>query len=177
MQGQPTKIGKYEVVDLIGRGGMGVVYKARDPQLDRLVAIKMIIGANPALLKRFDVEARSTAGLQHQNIVTIYDFGSQDGNPYLVMEYLEGSSLESVISSGRSITLANKLRICINICNGLSYAHERGIIHRDIKPANVMLLNDDSVKIVDFGIARIGDTGISRTEVVGSLHYLSLIHI
>ncbi len=152
---------------------MGVVYKARDPQLDRLVAIKMIIGANPALLKRFDVEARSTGGLQHQNIVTIYDFGSQDGNPYLVMEYLEGSSLESVISSGRSLTLANKLRICINVCNGLSYAHERGIIHRDIKPANVMLLNDDGVKIVDFGIARIGDTGISRTEVVGSLHYMS----
>jgi len=83
LQDQPTKIGKYEVVDLIGRGGMGVVYKARDPQLDRLVAIKMIIGANPALLKRFDVEARSTAGLQHQNIVTIYDFGNQDGNPYL----------------------------------------------------------------------------------------------
>ena len=173
MQDQPTKIGKYEIVDLIGRGGMGVVYKARDPQLDRLVAIKMIIGANPALLKRFDVEARSTAGLQHQNIVTIYDFGNQDGNPYLVMEYLEGSSLESAISSGRSISLANKLRICINICNGLAYAHERGIIHRDIKPANVMLLNDDSVKIVDFGIARIGDTGISRTEVVGSLHYMS----
>jgi tRNA A-37 threonylcarbamoyl transferase component Bud32 len=173
LQDQPTKIGKYEVVDLIGRGGMGVVYKARDPQLDRLVAIKMIIGANPALLKRFDVEARSTAGLQHQNIVTIYDFGNQDGNPYLVMEYLEGSSLESAISSGRTISLANKLRICINICNGLAYAHERGIIHRDIKPANVMLLNDDSVKIVDFGIARIGDTGISRTEVVGSLHYMS----
>jgi serine/threonine-protein kinase len=173
LQDQPTKIGKYEIVDLIGRGGMGVVYKARDPQLDRLVAIKMIIGANPALLKRFDVEARSTAGLQHQNIVTIYDFGNQDGNPYLVMEYLEGSSLESAISSGRPISLANKLRICINICNGLAYAHERGIIHRDIKPANVMLLNDDSVKIVDFGIARIGDTGISRTEVVGSLHYMS----
>ncbi len=150
-----------------------MVYKARDPRLDRLVAIKMIIGANPALLKRFDVEARSTASLQHQNIVTIYDFGNQDGNPYLVMEYLEGMSLESIISSERSLSLANKLNICIGICNGLSYAHERGIIHRDIKPANVMLLNDDNVKIVDFGIARIGDTGISRTEVVGSLHYMS----
>jgi tRNA A-37 threonylcarbamoyl transferase component Bud32 len=171
--GQPTKIGKYEVVDLIGRGGMGVVYKARDPQLDRLVAIKMIIGANPALLKRFDVEARSTAGLQHQNIVTIYDFGSQDGNPYLVMEYLEGSSLESIISSERSLSLASKLGICIAICNGLNYAHDRGIIHRDVKPANVMVLKDDTVKIVDFGIARIGDTGISRTEVVGSLNYMS----
>jgi tRNA A-37 threonylcarbamoyl transferase component Bud32/tetratricopeptide (TPR) repeat protein len=173
LSGQPTKIGKYEILNTIGRGGMGVVYKARDPRLDRLVAIKMIIGANPALLKRFDVEARSTASLQHQNIVTIYDFGNQDGNPYLVMEYLEGMSLESIISSERSLSLANKLNICIGICNGLSYAHERGIIHRDIKPANVMLLNDDNVKIVDFGIARIGDTGISRTEVVGSLHYMS----
>ncbi len=152
---------------------MGVVYQARDPLLDRLVAIKMIIGANAALLKRFDVEARSTARLQHQNIVTIYDFGNQEGKPYLVMEYLEGMSLESVLSSGRALSLAQKLDICIGLCNGLNYAHERGVIHRDIKPANVMLLNDDSVKIVDFGIARIGDTGISRTEVVGSLHYMS----
>jgi serine/threonine-protein kinase len=158
---------------MIGRGGMGVVYKARDPQLDRLVAIKMIIGANPALLKRFDTEARSTGSLQHQNIVTIYDFGNQDGNPYLVMEFLEGMSLESAISSARPMTLSNKLSICIDVCNGLSYAHQRGIIHRDIKPANVMLLNDDNIKIVDFGIARIGDTGISRTEVVGSLNYMS----
>jgi hypothetical protein len=152
---------------------MGIVYKARDPQLDRLVAIKMIIGATPALLKRFDVEARSTARLQHQNIVTIYDFGNQEGNPYLVMEYLEGMSLESVISSGRPLSLAYKLGICVGICSGLNYAHEHGIMHRDIKPANVMLLHDDNVKIVDFGIARIGDTGISRTEVVGSLHYMS----
>ena len=112
-------------------------------------------------------------GLQHQNIVTIYDFGNQEGKPYLVMEYLEGMSLESVLSSGRALSLAQKLDICIGLCNGLNYAHERGVIHRDIKPANVMLLNDDSVKIVDFGIARIGDTGISRTEVVGSLHYMS----
>jgi eukaryotic-like serine/threonine-protein kinase len=170
---QPTTIGKYAVLDTIGRGGMGVVYKARDPQLDRLVAIKMIIGVNPGLLKRFDVEARSTARLQHQNIVTIYDFGNQEGNPYLVMEYLEGMSLESVLSSGRALSLAQKLDICIGLCNGLNYAHERGVIHRDIKPANIMLLNDDNVKIVDFGIARIGDTGISRTEVVGSLHYMS----
>ncbi len=173
MAAQSTKIGKYEVLSVIGRGGMGVVYKARDPQLDRLVAIKMIIGANPALLKRFDTEARSTGSLQHQNIVTIYDFGNQDGNPYLVMEFLEGMSLESAMSSARPMTLSSKLGICIDVCNGLSYAHQRGIIHRDIKPANVMLLNDDNVKIVDFGIARIGDTGISRTEVVGSLNYMS----
>ena len=169
----PSRIGKYQVVDIIGHGGMGVVYRARDPQLDRLVAIKMIIGATPGLLKRFNVEARSMASLQHQNIVTIYDFGDQDGSPYLVMEYLEGMSLESAIASGRDLSLANKLNICVGVCNGLNYAHERDIIHRDIKPANVMLLHDGSVKIVDFGIARIGDTGISRTEVVGSLHYMS----
>ncbi len=171
---QPTKIGKYEVISVIGRGGMGVVYKARDPQLGRLVAIKMIVGATPGLLKRFDVEARSTGSLQHQNIVTIYDFGDQDGSPYLVMEYLEGVSLDSILSSGEhSLSLAAKLNICIDVCNGLNYAHERGIIHRDIKPANIMLLNDGSVKIVDFGIARIGDTGISRTEIVGTIHYMS----
>ena len=173
MVSQPTKIGKYDVLRLIGRGGMGVVYEALDQRLDRHVAIKMILGATPGLLARFDREARSTGSLQHQNIVTIYEFGDQDGSPYLVMEYLEGMSLETAISSARSLSLATKLSICIDVCNGLNYAHDRGIIHRDIKPANVMLLEDGSVKIVDFGIARIGDTGISRTEVVGSLHYMS----
>ena len=171
--GQPTKIGKYDVLRLIGRGGMGVVYEALDPKLERHVAIKMILGATPGLLTRFDREARSTASLQHPNIVTIYEFGDQEGSPYLVMEYLSGMSLESAISSGQALSLANKLSICIDVCNGLSYAHDRGIIHRDIKPANVMLLEDGTVKIVDFGIARMGDTGISRTEIIGSLHYMS----
>ena len=173
MVGQPAKIGKYDVLRLIGRGGMGVVYEALDPKLERHVAIKMILGATPGLLARFDREARSTGSLQHQNIVTIYEFGDQDGSPYLVMEYLEGMSLDTAISSGRALSLATKLSICVDVCNGLNYAHDRGIIHRDIKPANVMLLEDGGVKIVDFGIARIGETGISRTEVVGSLHYMS----
>ena len=173
MVGQPTKIGKYDVLRLIGRGGMGVVYEALDPKLERHVAIKMILGATPGLLARFDREARSTGSLQHQNIVTIYEFGDQEGSPYLVMEYLEGMSLDVAISSGRTLSLATKLSICVDVCNGLNYAHDRGIIHRDIKPGNVMLLEDGNVKIVDFGIARIGDTGISRTEVVGSLHYMS----
>jgi serine/threonine-protein kinase len=152
---------------------MGVVYEALDPKLDRHVAIKMILGATPGLLARFDREARSTGSLQHQNIVTIYEFGDQEGSPYLVMEYLEGMSLDAALSSGQPLSLATKLSICVDVCNGLNYAHDRGIIHRDIKPANVMLLEDGAVKIVDFGIARIGDTGISRTEVVGSLHYMS----
>jgi tetratricopeptide (TPR) repeat protein len=170
--GHPTKIGKYEILAELGHGGMGVVYKALDRQLDRLVAIKMIIGATPELLKRFNVEARSTASLQHPNIVTIHDFGEQAGSPYLVMEFLEGMSLDTLIKSGKPLSLVTKLNICVEICNGLHYAHERGIIHRDVKPANVMVL-DGSVKIVDFGIARIGDTGISRTELVGSLNFMS----
>ncbi len=170
---QPTKIGRYDVLRVIGRGGMGVVYEALDPKLERHVAIKMILGATPGLLARFDREARSMGSLQHPNIVTIHEFGDQDGSPYLVMEYLVGMSLDTAISSGRPLSLVEKLSICINVCEGLNYAHDRGIIHRDIKPANMMLLDDGNVKIVDFGIARIGDTGISRTEIVGSLHYMS----
>ncbi|HEY3972372.1 MAG TPA: protein kinase [Candidatus Sulfotelmatobacter sp.] len=173
MSNQPAKIGKYDILRLIGRGGMGVVYEALDPKLERHVAIKMILGATPGLLARFDREARSTGSLQHQNIVTIYEFGDQDGSPYLVMEYLEGMSLDAALSSGRKLSLATKLSICVDVCNGLNYAHDRGIIHRDIKPGNIMLLEDGNVKIVDFGIARIGDTGASHTEVVGSLHYMS----
>ena len=170
---QPMNIGRYDVLRVIGRGGMGVVYEALDPKLERHVAIKMILGATPGLLARFDREARSMGSLQHPNIVTIHEFGDQDGSPYLVMEYLVGMSLDTAISSGRPLSLVEKLSICINVCEGLNYAHDRGIIHRDIKPANVMLLDDGNVKIVDFGIARIGDTGISRTEIVGSLHYMS----
>jgi eukaryotic-like serine/threonine-protein kinase len=170
---QPAKIGKYDVLRVIGRGGMGVVYEALDPKLQRHVAIKMILGATPGLLARFDKEARSTASLQHPNIVTIHEFGDQSGNPYLVMEYLEGMSLAAALESGQPLSLVNKLSICADLCNGLNYAHERGIIHRDIKPANIMLLTDGNIKIVDFGIARIGDTGISRTETIGTLDYMS----
>jgi eukaryotic-like serine/threonine-protein kinase len=169
----PSKIGKYEVLGMIGRGGMGEVYKARDPQIGRFVAIKMITANDPSLVARFFKEARNTGSLQHPNIVTVYDFGDQDGNPYLVMQFLEGASLESIIASGNQLSLVDKLGICIDICNGLGYAHQRGIIHRDIKPANVMVQADGTAIIVDFGIARLGDTGASRTALIGSLHYMS----
>jgi|CZKH01.1.fsa_nt_gi serine/threonine-protein kinase len=173
----PSKIGKYDVTEIIGRGGMGVVYKATDPQIGRFVAIKMITGGfagNPDLLKRFYREAQSTGSLQSPNIVTVYDLGDQDGNPYLVMEYLEGVSLESIISSRRPLSLSTKLGIIIDVCHGLSYAHQRGVIHRDIKPANIMVSNDGTAKIVDFGIAHIGDKGMTRTgQIVGSLSFMS----
>jgi len=180
MPSHPTKIGKYTIEGIIGRGGMGIVYKAVDPQIGRYVAIKMITsGGDPSLLERFKSEARSTGSLQFPNIVTVYDFGEQDGNPYLVMQFLEGSSLESMIQEGVTITLSEKLGIIIDVCNGLAYAHQRGIIHRDIKPANIIVLrdgvNDGMAVIVDFGIARIGgDTRLTKTDqIIGSVHYMS----
>ena len=174
---QLTKIGKYDVVEVLGKGGMGIVYKAMDNRIGRLVAIKMMTGGfaeNPDLLKRFYREAQSTGMLQHPNIVIVYDLGDQEGNPYLVMEYLEGEPLDKMIASRKPMTIVQKLDYIIQCCNGLNYAHQRGIVHRDIKPANLMVLKDGSAKIVDFGIARIGDNSLTRTgQVVGTITYMS----
>ena len=171
------KLGKYDVLDVIGRGGMGVIYKGVDPDIGRVVAIKMMTGAfveNPELLQRFYREAQSAGKLQHPNIVTIYDLGVQDGNPYLVMEYLQGESLETSIQARRPIPIEEKINIVIQVCNGLGFAHQRQIIHRDVKPANVMLLQDGGVKIVDFGIARVGNDGMTRPgQLLGSFQYMS----
>jgi eukaryotic-like serine/threonine-protein kinase len=173
----PKKLGKYDVLDVVGRGGMGVVYKAIDPGIGRLVAIKMMTAGfanDPDLLKRFYREAQSAGKLQHPNIVTIYDLGDQDGNPYMVMQFLEGESLDSIIGSRRPIPLEQKLNAVIQVCNGLNYAHQHNVIHRDIKPANVMVLKDLTVKIVDFGIARIGNENVTRPgQLMGSVPYMS----
>src|SRR5215469_3537201 len=172
-----TKIGKYEILDVIGRGGMGVVYKAVDPAIGRRVAIKMITGGfsdDPNLLKRFYREAQSTGTLQHPNIVTVYDLGDDAGTPYLVMEYLEGETLEAVIRSCRELLLAEKLSVIVMACDGLDYAHRRNVVHRDIKPANIILPKDGGLKIVDFGIARFGNERFTRTgQVMGSIYYMS----
>ncbi len=174
----PKKIGKYDVVDVIGKGGMGIVYRAKDPFLDRMVAIKIMTisyADYPDLLQRFYREAKATANLQHPNIVTVYELGEHEGSPYLAMQYLEGASLETILRSGQQLTLLQKIDIIVQACHGLSYAHQKGIIHRDIKPGNIMVLKDSSVKIVDFGIARIGDTNFTRTgQFMGSLNYMSL---
>ncbi|HXE90110.1 MAG TPA: protein kinase [Terriglobales bacterium] len=171
------KVGKYEVLEVLGKGGMGVVYKAMDPMIDRTVAIKMMTGGfaeNPDLLKRFYREARATAMLQHPNIVIVYDLGEHEGNPYLVMEFLEGEALDKVIASRREVSLVQKLDYIIQALNGLSYAHQKGIVHRDIKPGNLIILRDGAVKIVDFGIARMGDASLTRTgQVVGTITYMS----
>jgi tetratricopeptide (TPR) repeat protein len=173
---QPSRIGAYDIIDVIGRGGMGTVFRGNDPRIGRQVAIKMLTVAaeDPDLLIRFYREAKYTGSLHHQNIVTVYELGHQDGVPYLVMEYLEGVSLEALISSGRSMPMAEKLGIILQVCSGLTYAHQQSLVHRDIKPANIMILPDGTAKIVDFGIALLGGSRLTRTgHVVGSLNYMS----
>src|SRR5438270_703047 len=174
---EPAKIGKYDVVDVIGRGGMGVVYEATDPFLNRRVAIKMMtvgFANKPDLLKRFFREAQSTGSLQHPNIVTVFELGDHAGNPYLVMEFLEGESLDAIISSRRQLSILEKIQAIIGVCHGLSHAHNRGIVHRDIKPANIMVTKDGTVKIVDFGIAHIGAAKETRTgQIMGSVSYMA----
>lgn len=173
---KPSRIGTYDIVDVIGRGGMGTVYKGTDPRIGRSVAVKVLTAAadDPDLLLRFYREAKYTGSLQHQNIVTVYELGHQDGVPYLVMEYLEGVSLDAIIASGRPMPIAEKLKIILQVCSGLSYAHKRDLVHRDIKPANIVILENGTAKIVDFGIARLGGNRLTRTgHVVGSLNYMS----
>ncbi len=173
---KPTRIGAYDIIDVIGRGGMGTVFRGNDPRIGRAVAIKVLTAAadDPDLLIRFYREAKYTGNLHHQNIVTVYELGHQEGIPYLVMEYLEGVSLEAIIASGRAMPVAEKLGIILQVCNGLTYAHQRDLVHRDIKPANIVILANGTAKIVDFGIALLGGTRLTRTgHVVGSLNYMS----
>jgi serine/threonine protein kinase len=172
----PKKIGKYEVLDLIGKGGMGVVYKAVDRALGRLVAIKVVTeAAARSELERFYREAQFTANLRHANIVVVYDLGDFEGRPYLVMEYLDGQSLEAMRAT-KTITMLQKISYVRQTCNGLEYAHSRqpSIIHRDIKPANIVVLADGSVKIVDFGMARLVHSRHTRAgQLIGTVHYMS----
>ena len=173
------RIGKYEVIDLLGRGGMGLVYRAFDRQLNREVAIKTVtegFSGDQEMLKRFYQEAAKTGALKHQNIVTVYDLGEQDGFPYIVMEYLSGDPLDRLIQSGKSQPLAFRLRIIEQVCYALGYAHRNDVIHRDVKPANVIVQPDGIVKLLDFGIARQEKTESHMTRtghVIGTLQYMA----
>jgi eukaryotic-like serine/threonine-protein kinase len=176
---KPEKIGKYDVLDVLGRGGMGVVYRARDSRLGRTVAIKMLtegFSGNADMLQRFYREASQTGALRHNNIVIVYDAGDQDGEPYIVMEYVEGEPLDRAIKR-EHMQLEHALTIVEQICHALAYAHRNGVIHRDIKPANVILRADGSVKLLDFGIARDEtrvDTSITSTgSLVGTPPYMA----
>jgi serine/threonine protein kinase len=172
------QIGRYKLLDVIGQGGMGIVYRAVDESIDRQVAIKMLLGGHAEdkdLLARFHREARSTANLQHKNIVTVYALDDFDGFPYMVMEYLEGQSIAEMIKSRLQLHIVEKIGLVCQVCEGLQYAHERSVIHRDIKPANVLVLKDNTAKIVDFGIARVGRSEtLTRTgQIIGSIYYMS----
>jgi serine/threonine protein kinase len=173
----PQQIGRYEILEELGRGAMGVVFKARDPFIGRLVAVKTIttgIADNPDLLERFRREAQAAGGLQHPNIVTIYEMSEFDGTPFIAMEYLEGASLENTIGGQLRLPLVHKLGYLVQACRALDYAHRRGVIHRDVKPANIMVTSEGVVKVVDFGIARIVDTAKTQTGVLlGTLSYMS----
>lgn len=170
-------LGKYEIIAEIGRGAMGAVYKARDPLIDRLVALKTITGGPSAqknLLDRFYQEARSAGALQHPNIVTIYELGHEKNTPFIAMEYLEGESLDRIIDQKPVLPLSVKLGYIVRVIDALAYAHQHNVVHRDVKPANIMVTKEGVVKVVDFGIARLTDMSMTQPNMmIGSRAYMS----
>jgi serine/threonine-protein kinase len=174
---QPTTIGRYQVVSRLGTGGMGTVFLARDPELDRQLAIKLVkddLTDDPELRERFSREARSAARLRHPNIITVFDIGDVDGRPFIAMEYIPGESLADVIRRRTVVDLGRALGWMESLCAGLAHAHKSGIVHRDIKPGNLMVDQDGTLKIVDFGIARLGDSQLTRDGMlVGSANYMA----
>jgi predicted Ser/Thr protein kinase len=172
-----SRIGRYEITGTIGSGGSGQVYSAFDRTVGRVVAIKVLNApGDPDLVRRFQAEAKTVANLHHKNIVTVHEYGEENGVPYLVMEYLKGTTLQELIRQG-SLSLLEKLEIMSEVAEGLQYAHERGITHRDVKPANIMQLTDGAVKIMDFGIARFAAEGATRLTqtglLIGSIMYMA----
>jgi serine/threonine-protein kinase len=174
----PEKFGRYEIVREIGHGAMGVVYEALDPTIGRKIALKAIrfdgIGTTAdEAARRFKNEARAAGGLNHPNIVTVYDAGEDSGILYLAMEFIEGSTLEALLRTQRTLATAQTIDVVRQICEGLDFAHAKGIVHRDIKPGNIMLAAHGLVKITDFGIARAGEAMTITGQVVGTPNYMS----
>jgi eukaryotic-like serine/threonine-protein kinase len=180
-EGMIENLGRYQIIEEIGQGAMGVVYKAADPFIDRLVAVKTI---NLNILKedekknyeaRFFQEARAAGRISHPNIVTIFDLGETDGIAYIAMELMQGKELKNLIDGGKQLKVEEALSIAVQLSAGLSYAHQHGIIHRDIKPSNIMVLDNGLVKIADFGIARMGSSQRHTQSgmIMGSPMYMS----
>ena len=174
----PDKIGRYQILERVGRGGMGVLYRGFDPILDREVAIKVMLADfsedTEQMRPRFYREAKAVAKLQHRNIVTIFEFAEENNQPHIVMEFLRGLPLSARMEQNPPLTLDDKLDVVAQLCSGLGYAHTQGIVHRDVKPANVFILEDGTVKLLDFGIAKLATSTLTRQgDVVGSAPYMS----
>lgn len=175
-----SKVGRYEVVGELGQGAMGVVYKAKDPLIDRIVAIKTInlglaLEEKEEYESRFYQEAKAAGRLSHPCIVTIYDVGKSGDVAYIAMEFLDGRELRDVLNESQRLPLDQVINIVAQVAQGLAYAHEKGIVHRDVKPSNIMVAQDGHAKITDFGIARMASAAV-RTQtgmVLGSPKYMS----
>ena len=169
---------RYEILEILGEGGMAFVYKARDTQLERFVAIKTLkpnYVKQETFVERFKREAKTAANLNHPNIVQIFDWGIED-EPYFVMEYIEGNTLTSIIAKNRTISLSDILFIGAQVSNGLHAAHQKGLVHRDIKPGNIMITPDGKVKVTDFGIVSLQneESDITKTgSILGTASYIS----
>lgn len=176
----PGRIGRYVVESLIGRGAMGVILRAHDPELDRILAIKLIArelleGADGAeYIARFQREARASSRCAHPNIVAVHDFGLHEGQPFLAMEFVNGISLQATLEAGRRFTVPEAVYVVAQMLDALDCAHAAGIVHRDIKPANLLLLPDLRAKLADFGIARVGGSDLTRVgDMIGTPSYMS----
>ncbi|HEX5434147.1 MAG TPA: protein kinase [Candidatus Angelobacter sp.] len=173
-----TTVGRYEITGELGRGAMGVVYKAKDPTIGRTVALKTmrldVHGLESAeMVRRFQNEARAAGLLSHSNIVTIFDAGEQDGIFYIAMEFIQGTTLHELLTEQRILASDEVVQYSRQICRGLDYAHSHGIVHRDVKPANIMITANGTVKIMDFGIAKAGGSMTSTGQVLGTPNYMA----
>ena len=172
-----TQIGKYGIVEQVGEGAMGVVYRATDPVLNRTIAVKVMcdaIARDDDLRGRFLREAQAAGSLQHPNVITIYDFGEVDGHLFIAMEFVEGEDLEDLLARDVSLSLADRLDVIIDVLAGLAFAHKRGIVHRDIKPANIRIDSEGRARVMDFGIAHLSTSSMTRTGVmVGTPAYMA----
>jgi serine/threonine-protein kinase len=174
---EPQAIGKYRIIRRIGQGAMGEVFQAHDPLLNRMVTSKTVsssLATEHELRRRFLREAQSAARLNHPNIITVYDFGDEDGQIFMAMELLEGTDLKDLIAAGGLAALDEKLDVMEQVCEGLAFAHSMEVVHRDLKPGNVHVQPGGHVKIMDFGLARLGASEMTRTgTVMGTPHYMS----
>ena len=167
---------RYELLDLIGRGGMAMVYKAKCHRLNRYVAVKILkqeYSSDKNFITKFRGEAQSAAGLSHPNIVSVYDVGEDNGLHYIVMELVEGITLKKYIEKKARLSYKEAVSIAIQVGMGIEAAHNNHIIHRDIKPQNIIISKDGKVKVTDFGIAKAATSNTITSNVMGSVHYTS----